>query len=237
MSNTTTYAEACAHLKAAHAANPAQYGGHVPRQRRDRGRGLRGRNHYGLRNGQDGVGLVSSTSTPGGQPEALDGALGASQGNLAGLGERFWSKVDVGGPSDCWDWQAVRDKDGYGRFKLDGKMQKAHRLVIGLRTGDEGHALHSCDWPPCANPAHLSIGTNQDNIDHKVSRERQLKGEETPQAKLTEDEVLDIRARYATGTITQRALAEEYGVHKSLISQIVRRKLWAHLPNQQKDNS
>jgi hypothetical protein len=180
---------------------------------------------------------VSGTSTPGGQPERLGGVLEALEANVAGLGERFWSKVDIGGPDECWPWQAYRIPKGYGQFRLHGKMQRVHRLVAGLRTGDPGHALHSCDWPPCCNPAHLSIGTNQDNVDQKVARERQVKGEEISQAKLTEDEVLDIRARYATGQIYQYALAEEYGVHKSLVSLIVRRKLWAHLTNEQKDNS
>jgi hypothetical protein len=145
------------------------------------------------------------------------------------LGERFWSKVDVCEPDECWPWKAFRNPAGYGAFRLDGKMQRAHRLVIGLRTGDEGHALHACDWPPCCNPAHLSIGTNQDNTDQKVTRGRQAKGEEQGPSKLTEGEVLEIRARYATGRVAHRGLAEEYGVTHTAIGKIVRRELWAHL--------
>ena len=147
------------------------------------------------------------------------------------LGERFWSKVDVGGPDECWEWQAYRLPAGYGQFKLDGKLHRSNRLVIGLRTGDEGHALHSCDNPPCVNPAHLSIGTNAENIAQRDARGRQVTppGEDNGSAKLTGPEVLEIRARYATGQITQRALAEEYGVHFSLISLIVRRKSWKHI--------
>ena len=45
---------------------------------------------------------LSGTDTPGGQPERLGAILGALQGNVVELGERFWSKVDVGGPGDCW---------------------------------------------------------------------------------------------------------------------------------------
>jgi hypothetical protein len=145
------------------------------------------------------------------------------------LGERFWAKVAIGGPEECWEWQASRHADGYGRFAIDGKVQYAHRLVVGLRTGDEGYALHSCDNPACVNPAHLSIGTHQDNMDQKVARERQTKGEEQGHAKLTDPEVLDIRARYATGRITQQGLAEEYAVDQALISRIVRRKIWTHI--------
>jgi len=149
------------------------------------------------------------------------------------LGERFWSKVDVGGPDDCWEWQAGRHADGYGQFKLDGKMQGAHRLVVGLRTGDEEYALHSCDWPPCCNPAHLSLGTHQDNMDQMVARGRHVAmsqpGEEHGQVKLTDTKVLEIRARYATGQITQRGLASQYDVALSLISRIINRKSWTHI--------
>ena len=177
---------------------------------------------------------MSATSTPGGLPERLDGVLGALQANVVELDERFWSKVDVGGPDDCWEWQAVRLK-GYGRFSLGGKMQYAHRLVIGLLIGDEGCALHSCDNPPCVNPAHLSVGTHQDNMTQRDARGRQVSppGEGNGMAKLTDSKVLEIRARYATGLITQRALGEEYGVSQTVVSLIVRREIWGHLPNEQ----
>ena len=145
------------------------------------------------------------------------------------LGNRFWSKVDIGGPQDCWEWQAYRTQQGYGHFRFDGKSQLAHRLVAGLRRGDEGQALHSCDNPPCCNPAHISIGTMADNMAQKVARGRQAKGERAGPAKLTEAEVLAIRARYATGRVMQHALADEYGVSGPLISHIVNRKAWAHL--------
>ena len=160
--------------------------------------------------------------------EALDWVT-KNANKVKPLGNRFWSKVDIGGPDDCWHWQATRDRAGYGKFRIDGKMQAAHRLVAGLRSGDEGQALHSCDTPACVNPAHISIGTRADNMAQMTARGRQAKGESHALAKLTEAEVLAIRARYATGRITQQALAEEYGVAGSLISHIVNRKAWAHL--------
>ena len=54
-------------------------------------------------------------------------------------------------------------------------------------------------------------------------------GARNPASKLTEDDVRRIRDRYATGTISQRALAAEYSVHPSLIGFIVRRKYWQHV--------
>jgi len=55
------------------------------------------------------------------------------------------------------------------------------------------------------------------------------RGENGPKAKLTEAQVREIRERYALGGITYRSLAAEFSVHETSISQIVRRKTWAHI--------
>ena len=148
--------------------------------------------------------------------------------------KRFWSKVDVSaGQISVGNGRHPATLAGTVSSGLDGKLHLAHRLVVGLRTGDQGQALHACDWPPCCNPAHLSIGTPQDNMDQKVARGRQVTvpqpGEDNGEAKLTDPEVLEIRARYATGQITQQGLADQYGVHQTIISKIVNRKIWKHI--------
>lgn len=48
-------------------------------------------------------------------------------------------------------------------------------------------------------------------------------------AKLSEDSVTDIRSKYSQGGTSYSALAAEYGVDKSLISLIVKRKIWTHI--------
>lgn len=83
--------------------------------------------------------------------------------------------------------------------------------------------LHSCDNPPCVNPAHLSAGTHADNIKDCVSKRRRARRK--PRAgKLSDDQVREIRQRYAAGE-RQYPLAAEYGVNQSTISDIVRGKL------------
>ena len=85
--------------------------------------------------------------------------------------ERFWSKVNK--TDVCWYWTAYRDDKGYGTFGLNGKLQKAHRVAYELTYGaipDGAHILHSCDNPPCVNPAHLRAGTRSDNMRDKVAR-------------------------------------------------------------------
>lgn len=96
---------------------------------------------------------------------------------------RFWSKVDRSGDG-CWLWTAGRYKHGYGMFHAgrfrDGRqdVRHAHRLAYELTHGDVPDGLvvkHACDNPPCCNPAHLSVGTQADNLREMRERGRDRK--------------------------------------------------------------
>jgi hypothetical protein len=87
---------------------------------------------------------------------------------------RFWEKVDRRGPTDCWEWKASRDSQGYGQFRVGCQatakrfLWKAHRfsaLLAGWNVvgRPELVVMHSSDHPPCVNPAHLSLGTRAEN--------------------------------------------------------------------------
>ena len=102
-------------------------------------------------------------------------------------GERFWAKVDKSaGPESCWEWLAHRNRTGYGKFKVrhDKPPALAHRHSYELTSGqpvpNELSVRHSCDNPGCVNPAHLSLGTHQDNMRDAVERGRTHKS--TPRA-------------------------------------------------------
>lgn len=156
------------------------------------------------------------------------------------LEERFWEKVDKQGPEECWEWQAATHRHGYGAFGVggrDGKMARAHRISYKLHKGpipDGCYVLHHCDNPPCVNPDHLYVGTQTDNMQDAVERDRGvgspgMPGETHPQAKVTEADVREMRQRYEEEPVSQYDLADQYGLTQSTVSDILRREIWDHV--------
>ncbi len=149
---------------------------------------------------------------------------------------RFWSKVDIAPVEMCWEWLASISKPSpYPRFKLGDKTITAHRAAWTLAYGPIPKRLlvrHKCDNPKCCNPAHLELGTHQDNVNDMMRRGRHTKvslaGSSNPRAKLDEVTVKAIRAKYATGTTSTIKLAREFAVSQGLISQIVNQRIWRH---------
>ena len=96
----------------------------------------------------------------------------------------FWSRVAIGNPNECWPWVAGRQSHGYGRFSIaPGVQESSHRIALALSLAggpDDAHALHSCDNPPCCNPAHLRWGTPADNSIDKMTRGRAKPGRAMP---------------------------------------------------------
>lgn len=87
--------------------------------------------------------------------------------------ERFWARVDrSGGPSSCWPWtggaHSKKRTPSYGSVRWNGKPWLTHKIALMIELGrflEEGmQSLHSCDNPPCCNPAHLYEGSQADNI-------------------------------------------------------------------------
>jgi hypothetical protein len=149
--------------------------------------------------------------------------------------ERFWEKVDRSGGADaCWPWTASRDALGYGFFRVSTRqsMWKSHRVAWLLTRGERPSLLvcHRCDNPPCCNPAHLFLGTNADNIADRDAKGRTAVGmvthfgEASPLAKLSDEQVRQIRELYAGGGISQAAIAARYGVAQTHVGRIVRGK-------------
>lgn len=142
--------------------------------------------------------------------------------------KRFWSKVRVGDPGECWLWVGGRLGKNYGGFVLEGEKQYAHRVAFFITHGrwPEPCCLHSCDTPLCVNPAHLVEGTQADNMEDMTVKGRRTRGEDFPQAKLNEARVEWARVRYAVGGVTMQWMADLLGVSKQQISRIIRGERW-----------
>lgn len=132
----------------------------------------------------------------------------------------FWRSVATAGPGDCWPWTRSLRDGRYGSFTSGGVRDRSHRWAWRYTHGaipDGAKVLHSCDNPPCCNPAHLHLGTHADNM-----RERQERGRNRPRTragghtKLTVAQVQEIKERWATRTSTAD-LAAEYGVSGQMV--------------------
>lgn len=158
--------------------------------------------------------------------------------------QRFWEKVNK--TDSCWLWTGAKRNKGYGAFVYakDGEViqGRAHRYSYEIHKGDIPtgmFVLHSCDNPACVNPAHLALGSNQDNVTDMMKKGRHVsggtyregdyeRGEGHHAAKLTEDDVRAIRADRDSG-MSFGNLSKKYGIAVGHIFRIVTRKAWPHV--------
>lgn len=145
--------------------------------------------------------------------------------------QRFWAKVSAGSSGECWPWIGSRRPTGYGKIKAAGRFwQSTHvALILDGRPQPEApnnFALHSCNTPPCCNPAHLHWGSHQTNMDEMKSQSRGSMGSRHGMAKLTEADVLTIRA----STEHYLDAAARFGVTPSMIHNIRAGRSWKHVP-------
>lgn len=144
---------------------------------------------------------------------------------------KFWGALDkTSNPNGCWEYRGYKNPQGYGKYAFNGFVWLTHRLALHFTGVDisQGIVCHHCDNPSCCNPAHLYVGTNQDNSNDAKSRGRlrALRGSTNPGSKLTEAEVLDIRS------LRFKQALDKYGhiVSRGQICQIrYNKKSWPHV--------
>lgn len=152
------------------------------------------------------------------------------------VAEKWARHVSRGnGPDACWLWiGGTRGSQGYGAFKANGVMDSAHQVSWVLHRGPipEGmQVLHNCptgDNPLCVKPDHLWLGTHAQNMADRNAKKRQAKGEQAAHAKLTDQQVEEIR-KLAAGNAKQREIANAFGVSQTVVSVVVRGETWTHV--------
>jgi hypothetical protein len=157
--------------------------------------------------------------------------------------ERFWSQVDIRGPDDCWEWQNGLDRGGYGKFAINKRKKLgAHRVAYMSQYGEvdsEVLICHSCDNRKCCNWKHLWPGDHKKNYDDMVAKGRgsfgvkrgkaHYKNGRPDKAKLTADQVYQIRKRYFIDCTPMQILGNEYGVKRVTIQSIISGRTWNHV--------
>lgn len=148
--------------------------------------------------------------------------------------DRFETKYSVNLFSGCWEWQAALNREGYGEYAINRKTFRAHRVSFMIHKGDipEGlYVCHTCDNTVCVNPEHLFLGTQADNMRdrNKKGRANMPQGEKMWCAKLTDENIKEIRKLAKTTRFTQEMLAKEFGVSGRSISGIISRQTWKHV--------
>lgn len=148
--------------------------------------------------------------------------------NLERARLRFQAKINK--TESCWLWTAGKFKNGYGVFNYDGKHRLAHRVARFFEDGKfpEGVVRHSCDNPLCVNPSHLLVGTQQENINDMISRGRQKKqyGESNGQAKLTNEQVIQLRKEHTEQKTSTAEIARRLGMSQGCVWRMLRGKTY-----------
>lgn len=147
----------------------------------------------------------------------------------------FWSKVDIkDNTKECWNW-LCHTNWGYGQFHLStiNKPIRSSRIAYILSKGaipDKKIVMHNCNNPTCCNPNHLILGDQSENMQYMIECGRaDRKGENSPFAELTEDQVREIHNIYKENEFTQKEIGGMFGVDQGCISLILNGKRWCNI--------
>ena len=161
--------------------------------------------------------------------DPLGGRRGASPGE-----PQRWIKENASYQGDdCLIWPFERTRHGYGTVRQNGKKRVASRVMCEEAHGEapspKHEACHSCGRGDhgCMTPKHLRWGTKFDNSADRIAHGTWIHGETVPASKLTRDQVIEIAA--LKGTMTQRQIAEKFGVGVGAVGHIHAAERWKWL--------
>lgn len=137
--------------------------------------------------------------------------------NFGDPNKRFQRKIFK--TDTCWWWRGKPNEAGYGRFCIDYNIDYAHRWAWYFNTGEWPKLLvcHTCDNKLCVNPAHLFLGTDEDN-----NFDKWLKGNARGRERTLSHEQRDAVRRWLEKGVPQRKIAEAFKCSQATISEINR---------------
>lgn len=140
-----------------------------------------------------------------------------------------WIDAHVGHKGDeCLPWPFSFSSAGYGQVHWRRGNIGAHRLMCqlahGAPTGPALEAAHSCGNRSCVNPNHLRWASRSENENDKRMHDRVARGSRHGRSKLSEADVIRIKARIHQ--VTMHSLATEYGVSMNAIASIKSGTSW-----------
>jgi len=136
------------------------------------------------------------------------------------------------GDDPCWLWTGYIADNGYGTIHYQGESDLVHRVSYEFFNGDipeNMYVRHTCHERNCICPEHLVLGTHKDNMKDMTEANRQAKGEDINNSKLTKEDVLEIKKLISDGKHYQYEIAEMFDVKRSTITDINRGKTWSWL--------
>lgn len=156
--------------------------------------------------------------------------------SLNTLNNLFYSMVQLPDENGCMKWIGSYTRWGYGQLRVaPNKTMRAHRFSYFLHYGvfdSSKFVCHTCDNPWCVAPDHLFLGTNKDNVDDCVQKNRMnppvFKGSSHPNSKLDEEKVREIKRQLKSG-VPVRKISQEFSTHRDNIYLIKNGKAWRHV--------
>lgn len=148
------------------------------------------------------------------------------------LGKFFNDHVNYQG-DDCLIWPFYRKPDGIAHTSYGIKSGPAARTMCIMAHGEpptpKHQAAHSCGkaHEGCVNPRHLRWATRLENAADCKIHGTVLNGRKNPNCKLTEDEIIKIRA--LSGVLSHRKIAKMFGIGYGYVGEIIRRERWGWL--------
>lgn len=150
--------------------------------------------------------------------------------------ERFWKNVKRDVRTGCLEWQKSCSGNGYGQLWTGQSNNSAHTVAYSIHYGEIPDGMmvrHKCDNRKCANPDHLELGTNKQNMEDRSNRGHDkivtYGGEQHFNAQLTDDDVIKMREMAGMGR-TALDISKKFNVSLSAASRAISGHTWSHLP-------